>query len=168
MGAAVLDVNNDGLQDWFVSSILDSNSAQLDGHRLYVNKEGVGTFTATRIDPKENEWSWASCAADFDNDGYQDIFYVSGFGEALSTASFETDFQETVVKGYLKGFDSFSRPKPKLLLNNQQGGLKDVSLAVGLSEVQVGRGIGCFDYQRDGDIDVLILPLEGKPVIYKK
>ena len=37
----------------------------------------------------------------------------------------------------------------------------------GFSEPYDGRGIACFDYEQDGDIDIIINPVEGSVRLYK-
>src|SRR5690606_29880155 len=43
MGQAIADVNNDGLLDWYVTSIYPSIDAPYDGNKLYIN-QGEHTF----------------------------------------------------------------------------------------------------------------------------
>jgi len=44
MGSAVADLNNDGLQDWYVTSIYQSDEFGGDGNRLFMN-EGAHRFS---------------------------------------------------------------------------------------------------------------------------
>ena len=168
MGAAIGDFDGDGLQDWYVTSIYDVDKAKLTGNRLYKNA-GNGQFQ--RIEDgvliKETAWSWGSCAADFNNDGLLDIFYVNGYGEPFQDAQFETDYQMLLGKQYLESFSVYAKPEPRLLINKGDGRFEDVSDEAGLAALAPGRGIACFDYQRDGDIDIVIVPVEGAPQLFK-
>ena len=52
----------------------------MTGNRLSEN-DGRGGFTdvSVRAGTRVGYWGWASCFADFDNDGNLDIFHVNGF-----------------------------------------------------------------------------------------
>jgi len=149
MGSSVADFDNDGDLDWFVSSIslgddagarpTKSNNAgfNLTGNRYYRN-EGNGVF----IDDTEftgvrkGYWGWASCAADFNNDGLLDIFHVNGMLDS-NTNAYEED-------------------PSRLFINNGDGTFTEYSEGLGLVDRKSGRGVVCFDGDQDGDIDILV------------
>ena len=149
MGSSVADFDNDGDLDWFVSSISlgdsendrptekDNAGFNLTGNRFYRN-EGNGVFS-DRTDAagvRKGYWGWASCAADFNNDGYLDIFHVNGMDEPLS--------------------DAYLDDPSRLFINNADGSFTEYSEPLGLVDRKSGRGVTCFDADRDGDIDILI------------
>ena len=148
MGATVGDFDNDGDQDWFVSSIWDPNgivegSWGKTGNRLYRNN-GDGTFVdaTTESGVREGYWGWGACAADFNNDGWLDIFHVNGFAGGEQVFEFIED-------------------PARLYINDGDGTFTERSAELGLVHTGQGRGVVCFDHDQDGDVDVFIANNEG-------
>ncbi len=132
MGGTVGDYDNDGNLDWFVSSIW--NNQDKTGNRLY-HGLGDGTFeeVSAAAGVRDGLWGWGACFADFDNDGNGDVLHVNGW----QGPAFETD-------------------PVRLFLSNGDGTFSETAAQLGLVDVGKGRGLSCFDYDRDGDIDVFI------------
>lgn len=167
MGAAVGDYDNNGTPDWFVTSIVDHTMPGLSrGHRLYMN-QGEGVFAQAPIVNKAVEWSWGACTADFNNDGHLDIFYISGYGEPMQTARYESDSQRMASEKFFQENARYTGTRPTLLINDGKGGFTDQSEQYGLADSLDGRGVACFDYQQDGDIDIVVAPVEGAPVLLR-
>jgi len=146
MGAALLDYDNDGDQDWFVTSIAAPpefadypEAAEYTGNRLYRN-DGGGRFVdvSERAYIRDGGWGWGACAADFDNDGWIDLFHVNGF----------EPYQE---------FDMFIEDASRLFLNLGDGRFVDIAPHVGLVDLEQGRGVSCFDHDGDGDVDIMVM-----------
>ncbi len=141
-GSALGDYDNDGDIDWFVSGTWDPNGVAegnwgVSGNRLFENR-GDGTFedATDRAGVREGFWGWGSCFADFNNDGHLDLFQVNGFSPAES--------------------DEFTQDPSRLFLSNGDGSFTERSQELGLVDRSQGRTVACFDYDRDGDIDVFI------------
>ena len=135
MGAAVGDYDNDGDFDWFVTSIYNKNvGGDYFGNRLYQN-DGSGTFSDITDQARiaSGAWGWGACAKDFDHDGFLDIFHVNGWraGHYMFTNS-------------------------RLFRNEADGSFRQIGLTVGIDDTSQGRGVVCFDADRDGDIDILV------------
>lgn len=163
MGAAVGDINNDGLLDWFVSSILDPNGVAeanwgVTGNRLYLNQGGEYiSFTdiGGSAGVQDGSWAWGVCMADFNQDGFLDIFQVNGFG--YMPDYLRGNGQDETLDASMSRAAEFIDQPPRLFVNNGDETFDDVSAAWGLDVPSEGRGVACFDYDRDGDIDVVFL-----------
>ena len=145
-GAAVFDYDNDGDLDWFVSS---SHIAGADrtGNRLYRNT-GSGEFedATEAANVADGGWGWGTCAADFDNDGNLDIFQVNGWGEDSGT-----DFRDIPVRFFYSQGD---------------GTFEERATDFGLEDAGQGRGVACFDAERDGDIDIVLTNASADHIVY--
>ena len=148
MGASVADFDNDGDLDWFVSSISEEGSTTRTGNRLYENT-GNGIFSDITTDAgvRTGYWGWASCAADFNNDGHLDIFHVNGISMGAAAV-------------YL---DDPSR----LFIANGDGTFTEYSDPLGLVDQKQGRGVVCFDGDQDGDIDIFIANNGDTPSLFR-
>ncbi len=150
MGAAVGDYDNDGDLDWFVTSIFDAPPVDTDtgyrtGNRLYRNT-GDGTFeeVSEAAGVQLGYWGWGACFSDFDNDGFLDIFHVNGF------------------------WNNFWVEDPsRLFMSNQDGTFSERSAEAGILDTAQGRGVVCFDYDRDGDVDIFVANNSGPPALYR-
>lgn len=144
MGAALGDYDNDGDLDWFISSIWDPDSFPegnwgITGNRLYRNM-GAGVFedVTTAAGVRRGYWGWGSCFADFNNDTHLDLYHENGFNGS--------------------GADEFLEDPARLFMSNGDGTFNQSAEANGLDHSGQGRGISCFDYDLDGDLDIMVMP----------
>ena len=164
MGGALLDIDNDGNLEWFVTSVFDfyqtDNGGWGDsGNRLYTNASTVDRIAFKDITRKEGvetgvrdgNWGWGACAADFNNDGYIDLFHVNGFGYIPDGVSEEL---QTLYHDLLQ---QFIATPPRLFMNAHDGTFVEQAAAWGIDVPSEGRGLACFDFDRDGDIDITLL-----------
>ena len=153
MGSAVGDYDNDGDLDWFVSAITFKDGVKhfgslTPGNRLYEN-QGDGTFIDTTDDAgvRDGYWGWAACFADFNNDSNLDLFHVNGMEGDNIDIKFKDD-------------------PSRLFMSNGDGTFTESSLDVGIEDRAMGRGLVCFDYDKDGDIDLYTANYNQAPKLF--
>ncbi|MFC4722459.1 VCBS repeat-containing protein [Geojedonia litorea] len=127
-GVAIGDINNDGLQDIYLTSNLNKN-------KLYLNK---GNFTFEDITETSGvggtkAWSTGVSMVDINGDGLLDI-YVCNSGD---------------VKGDNKQNEFF--------INNGDLTFTERAAEFGLDDMGYSTHASFFDYDNDGDLDVYLL-----------
>ena len=92
--------------------------------------------------------------ADLNLDGALDLVVANGH------------IDETVRN--IRGNVGYAQP-PQLFLNDGQGKFRDVAGEAGseFSAPKVGRGLACGDFDRDGDIDLLVTTNNGPAYLYR-
>lgn len=155
MGAAVGDYDNDLDLDWFVSSISEPGGGQvgtwgISGNRLYRNiGDGLFDDATEGSGVRHGDWGWAACFADFNNDGHLDIFHVNGWNRDQGIAS------------------AFLEDRSRLFISNGNGTFEETAVELGIDDTGQGRGIVCFDYDRDGDVDIFVANNNQPPRLYR-
>ncbi|MFN3713096.1 MAG: cytochrome c peroxidase [Alcanivoracaceae bacterium] len=167
MGGVLADFFNRGQLDWFVGSIFDPGGEPrgnwgVSGNRFYRNVSTPGELrfedmTATvGADIADGLWSWGVCAADFNNDGFTDIFLLNGFGY-IPDGVVETEAQEQIRARFEWMTESFRQQPPRLYINNGDGTFSEQAAEWAIDVPSEGTGLACFDYDRDGDIDIVLV-----------
>lgn len=178
MGSAVGDYDNDGRIDWFVTSIFDEDGVAegnwgVSGNRLYRNvsdSSGVAFQDVTAFSGVRNgAWGWGACFADFNNDGWLDIFHENGFGYIPEYV--RDDFTSRMMDAYANVMSDFLFTAPRLFINNAMApgelSFRDAGGEWGVTTPTNSRGLVCLDYDRDGDIDVITLEHSGGARLYQ-
>jgi hypothetical protein len=98
-----------------------------------------------------------------------------GFGCAFLDANLDGALDLIVANGHIddtvrniRGNVGYAQP-PQIFLNNGQGKFQDVAAATGEAFIQpkVGRGLCYADFDRDGDLDILMTTNNGPAYLYR-
>jgi hypothetical protein len=152
MGVDVADFANSGRPGVaitnFEGEMIGLYRAQEPGlYQDVATQAGVGAASRNRL-------GFGCVFADVDLDGSLDLVVANGH------------IDDTVRN--IRGNVGHAQP-PHLFLNQGQGTFRDVASAVGggFAEPRVGRGLACGDFDRDGDVDLLITTNNGAPVLFR-
>ena len=148
MGQAIFDYNLDGRLDWYVSSILydDPPGGGYNGNTLYQQLvDHVYADLGAPAAVANGGWSWATVAADLDQDGYEDLVVTNG-----------------------NRFDpEFSGRLEKVFQNQGNGTFINATQISELGLACEAISVAAFDLERDGDLDLAFICNEGRLRIYR-
>ena len=121
----------------------------------------------------------------FRNGTYEDVALPAGVGAgSRNTLGFGCMFFDADLDGWLdlavanghidetvrsiRGNTGYAQP-PQLFLNGGAGKFRDVAAEAGggFSQPKVGRGLACGDFDRDGDVDLLVSTNSGPAFLYR-
>lgn len=149
MGVAIGDYNNDGFFDIYVTNIYNHHPNPLlknTGNRRFEN-------VAAEMGVENTGWGWGTHFFDFDHDGDEDLYAVNG----------------VVSKQYIDGIEQVDEPNfffKNTLIEGEEGFL-DWSAESGTNAWARARGMEVFDYDGDGDLDILVANVESKPYLFR-
>ena len=150
MGVDVADFDNTGIPG---VAITNFDNEMIGLYRVSGgNFADVATQSGVGL-PSKNTLGFGCVFLDADLDGALDLAVVNGH------------IDDTVrnVRGV-----GYAQP-PQLFLNNGKGVFHDVAADIGggFSQLKVGRGLACGDFDRDGDLDLLITTNHGPAYLYR-
>jgi enediyne biosynthesis protein E4 len=104
--------------------------------------------------PTKNSLGFGCTFFDVNLDGFLDLAIANGH------------IDETVRN--IRGNVGYAQP-PQLFLNNGKGTFSDVAaeIGAGFAQAKVGRGLAYADFDRDGDLDLLITTNNGPAYLYR-
>src|SRR5689334_10058470 len=147
MGAAVGDINNDGLPDLYLSN--------LGSNEMYLNK-GNGKFVDVTKESGTDDPRWTTSASffDYDRDGWLDLMIIN-YAD-FSVTNSPTCYAATSAKDYCTP-RAFRAPGNRLFHNKGNGVFEDVTNAAGVDK-EFGHGLGVVtaDFNNDGWIDIYV------------
>lgn len=198
MGADAGDINNDGHRDLVVVDMVakdnrrkKTNMSGMEpetfwrmvdaGHNyqymqnvLQVNN-GNGTFgdIAELAGVAYTDWSWSPILADFDNDGYEDLFVSNGMRKDVRNNDSARDSVQMVLKDLFANWEKFTNELPEEPIANfcfrNQGDLsfQDKSESWGLAKKGYSTGAAVADLDLDGDLDLVLNNVDERASIFE-
>jgi len=208
MGSDIADYNNDGLPDIVALDMLpeDNHRRKLlrgaDPYDQYMRRVDHGmqhqfmqnTLQLNRGNdstgmPRFSEvaqlagiagtdWSWAPLFADFDNDGWKDLFVTNGIPRDITnldfikyTSGYSSQYGET--GGSKEAMWKLEQEMPStklsnyLFRNDHNLGFQNVTAAWGIDEPGFHDGAAYVDLDNDGDLDLVVNNLNGEATVYE-
>jgi hypothetical protein len=156
------------------------------GNRLFLAR-AEGGFEQTPLNDAlaQTGWSWGCTAADFDNDGWPDVFIANGHESHQSVRDYEPEFwlhdlyvdesvDDLTATGYFLAKQSRTRgrgwsyggyEKNRLYLNLQGQGFLEVGYLMGVALEADSRDAVADDLDGDGRVDLLVTTFEVWPEV---
>jgi hypothetical protein len=161
------ELRSKGFRDDYTANALQlSNGVTQDGDIVFSDVAHLAGVAAT-------DWSWSPLFADFDNDGYKDIFIGNGYPKAVN----DLDYMMTAGAGQQRG----DTPRARKLLkelpgyhvssfvfrNNGDLTFTDKSKQWGMDQPGYSYGAAYADLDNDGRLDFVVNNINAPAFIYR-
>ena len=203
MGNDIADYNNDGLLDIIVLDMVAE-----DNRRLYMNTGGSdqqrfdrrvqhglhhqymfnvlhlnnGNETFSEIGLlagiSRTDWSWAPLFADFDNDGFKDLYVTNGIRKDIRNIDWGYSYRNLTQFSNFTDFEAsqwdfllnalpFEPVTNYMFRNNGDLSFSKVMKDWGLEQKSYSNGAAWGDLDLDGDLDLVVNNVDAEAFIYE-
>tara|TARA_B100000809_G_scaffold266022_1_gene326942 strand:+ start:14982 stop:18272 length:3291 start_codon:yes stop_codon:yes gene_type:complete len=198
MGSDFADINNDlqpdlivldmmaedhirGKENMATMSISNFNQlVDIGYHHQYMSNmlqlnNGNGTFSeiGQLAGIAKTDWSWAPLIADFDNDGFNDVFVTNGIEHDLSNQDFRNQMRNNIRNRKKVSLEQAINMMPSHKLSNyifknkQDLTFENTSKKWGLDAKINSNGAVYTDLDNDGDLDLIVNNQAEEASIYR-
>jgi hypothetical protein len=165
--SGVLDAQRRGYRvDYSQNALQLNNGVTADGLPIFSEISRLAGVAAT-------DWSWSALFADFDNDGYKDIFIGNGYPKAVNDLDYmAAAFSATrngktrVARQLLNGLPPYEFPN-FIFRNNGDLTFTDKSKDWGMNQPSLSYGAAYADLNNDGKLDLVVNNINGPAFVYE-
>ncbi len=203
MGSELLDINNDGEMDLFVNDMMYEDVKMVKQQQSYLNydlvltgrqygyhdqfkynslqvkmEDGLYSNMSFLTETDKTGWSWGVLSADYDNNGYSDLFIANGYLKDVTNmdySKFRLDSLRRISNGIPVGklykiwstmIDSI-KTKNYFYANEGQMKLTNVSKEWNSGPPSYSNGAAYADLDNDGDMDLIVNNINAEAFIMR-
>ena len=121
----------------------------------------------------KTDWSWSPLVADFDNDGWKDVFVTNGILHELNNQDFRTKIKAKIARKQKMDLEEAINMMPSektanyMYKNNRDLTFTNNIDRWGLEKATYSNGAAYADLDNDGDLDLIINNMDDEAGIYR-
>ncbi|HMQ47228.1 MAG TPA: VCBS repeat-containing protein [Saprospiraceae bacterium] len=202
MGSDIADFNNDGWTDVMALDMLPEDNRrqkllygpdeyekyqsmlrngfyhQVMRNMLQLNN-GDGTFSeiGQLAGVSNTDWSWSALFADFDNDGWKDLFVSNGYLRDYTNRDFMSYYADQRIREVRKEPSAAlmeiiakmesTKTKNYIFRNNRDLSFQKMTEAWGFDDLLLTNGAAYADLDQDGDLDLVLNNVNEPACVYE-